>query len=560
MIADESNDDPKEEEAKEESKKDDRELISEFVEEFVSYEGLLKSYQDPENGNTYLELSDEDISKEFIYFAHIINGTVEAGLFKGSHIDQAVIKFEKQFNSLNLIRVNTGFYFNPNSELSRQSQSNISDSVIENFEITHKNDDETTYLIDITKLLKSDNLTKLKSEPRDYDSDSFGVGSLSRSKTAISKIYNYPKNTDFEVDYVFSNPASYESLRNTSVKLRYTFLEMPQDNGFEIRFEDPRIGYFTDRVTDLSSTEITPYRDLVQKWNLQKQDPDAAKSKPIKPIKFWLENTTPNELRPLIIKAVLAWNLAFEKAGFIDAIEVDVQPDDADWDAGDIRYNVLRWTSSPNPPFGGYGPSFSNPRTGEILSADIMLEWIFLTNRMRYEDIFLSSEVSSERCNFSSMRNEQRIFGNLVASSMDFSIEDTEKLFDEELTMLILHEVGHTLGLNHNMGATTLHNNDDVHNAEITYKEGLSASVMDYHAINIAPPGVEQGQFSDVKPGLYDQWAIEFAYTPNLSDEEIQKILNRSQEKGHFFGNDADDMRSPGRGIDPRVNLSLIHI
>ncbi|MEL0310308.1 MAG: DUF5117 domain-containing protein, partial [Gammaproteobacteria bacterium] len=286
---------------------------------------------------------------------------------------------------------------------------------------------------------------------RDYESDSFGVGSLSRSKTAISKIYNYPNNTDFEVDYVFSNPASYESLRNTSVKLRYTFLEMPQDNGFEIRFEDPRIGYFTDRVTDLSSTEITPYRDLVQKWNLQKQNPDAAKSKPIKPIKFWLENTTPNELRPLIKNAVLAWNIAFEKAGFIDAIEVDVQPDDADWDAGDIRYNVLRWTSSPNPPFGGYGPSFSNPRTGEILSADIMLEWIFLTNRMRYEDIFLSSEVSSERCNFSSLRNEQRIFGNLVANSMNFSLEDTDKLFEEELTMLILHEVGHTLGLNHNM-------------------------------------------------------------------------------------------------------------
>ena len=559
LMADDTTDDSTKEEtkdeSKEESKKDDRELISEFVEEFITYEGLLKSYQDPENGNTYLELSDEDISKEFIYFAHIINGTVEAGLFKGSHIDQAVIKFEKQFNSLNLVRVNTEYYFDPDSELSRQSQSNISDSVIENFEITHKNENENTYLIDITKLLKSDNLTKLKSEPRDYESDSFGVGSLSRSKTAISKIYNYPNNTDFEVDYVFSNPASYESLRNTSVKLRYTFLEMPQDNGFEIRFEDPRIGYFTDRVTDLSSTEITPYRDLVQKWNLQKQNPDAAKSKPIKPIKFWLENTTPNELRPLIKNAVLAWNIAFEKAGFIDAIEVDVQPDDADWDAGDIRYNVLRWTSSPNPPFGGYGPSFSNPRTGEILSADIMLEWIFLTNRMRYEDIFLSSEVSSERCNFSTLRNEQRIFGNLVANSMNFSLEDTDKLFEEELTMLILHEVGHTLGLNHNMGATTLHNNKDVHNPEITYKEGLSASVMDYHAINIAPPGVEQGQFSDIKPGLYDQWAIEFAYTPNLSEEEIQKILNRSQEKGHFFGNDADDMRSPGRGIDPRVNI-----
>ena len=96
-----------------------------------------------------------------------------------------------------------------------------------------------------------------------------------------------------------------------------------------------------------------------------------------------------------------------------------------------------------------------------------------------------------------------------------------------------------SLGLNHNMGATTLHNNKDVHNPEITYKE-VSASVMDYHAINIAPPGVEQGQFSDIKPGLYDQWAIEFAYTPNLSEEEIQKILNRSQEKVFFLAS-ADD-------------------
>ena len=90
---------------------------------------------------------------------------------------------------------------------------------------------------------------------------------------------------------------------------------------------------------------------------------------------------------------------------------------------------------------------------------------------MRYEDIFLSSEISSERCNFSSLRNEQRIFSNLVANSMNFSLEDTDKLFEEELTMLILHEVGHTLGLNHDMGATPLHNNKDVHNPEITYNE-----------------------------------------------------------------------------------------
>ena len=81
---------------------------------------------------------------------------------------------------------------------------------------------------------------------------------------------------------------------------------------------------------------------------------------------------------------MLAWNKAFEKAGFNSALEVKIQPDDADWDAGDIRYNVLRWTSSPNPPFGGYGPSFVNPRTGQILGADIMLEYVHFTNRVKY--------------------------------------------------------------------------------------------------------------------------------------------------------------------------------
>ena len=108
----------------------------------------------------------------------------------------------------------------------------------------------------------------------------------------------------------------------------------------------------------------------------------------MKPITWWIENTTPLEYREIIRDSVLAWNLAFEKAGFKNAIEVNIQPDDADWDAGDIRYNVLRWTSSPTPPFGGYGPSFTNPRTGEIIGADIMLEYVFIKNRLQIDEIF----------------------------------------------------------------------------------------------------------------------------------------------------------------------------
>jgi len=122
-----------------------------------------------------------------------------------------------------------------------------------------------------------------------------------------------------------------------------------------------RIGYFTDQVTDLTSPSPTPYRDLIHRWDLVKKDKNAVLSEPVEPIVWWIENTTPRQLRDTIRNAALAWNEAFEAAGFKNALVVKEQPDDADWDAGDIRYNVLRWTSSPNPPFGGYGPSFVNP-------------------------------------------------------------------------------------------------------------------------------------------------------------------------------------------------------
>ena len=130
----------------------------------------------------------------------------------------------------------------------------------------------------------------------------------------------------------------------------------------------------------------------------------------------------------------------------------------------------------------------------------------------------------------------------------------TNRLFEEDLYQLILHEVGHTLGLNHNFAASNLHNNVDIHDPEITYDQGLSSSVMDYHGLNIAPEGKEQGQFADIKPGKYDVFAIKYAYTPDLTKEELKKLLFENSSSEFLFGNDGDDMRSPGKGIDPRIN------
>jgi len=270
-------------------------------------------------------------------------------------------------------------------------------------------------------------------------------------------------------------------------------------------------------------------------------------------------------LRPTIKKAALAWNIAFEAAGFKNAIVVKEQSDDADWDAGDIRYNVLRWTSSPDPPFGGYGPSFVNPRTGQILGADIMLEYIFVTKRVIYDRLFDNDALSDnpafqKYCSLGNQLHASNLFGMHALHVSGASEIEVKNLLKDSLYFLILHEIGHTLGLNHNMKASQLHTPAQIHDKNRTSEMGLTGSVMDYPAINLALPGQKQGYYYTTRPGPYDLWAIEFGYSPALSNikkeqERLKKILVRSTEPALMFGNDADDMRSSRRGIDPRVMI-----
>ena len=545
-----------EEESSDSEEEEEKEVyIEEIVEEFERVKGFFVSFRDPKTNDIYLKIKKDQLDKEFIYFSHVINGVVAARRNKGSYLDNGVFKIEKNTENLRFIRVLTNYAFDEGTPLAKSSGTNISDSTFKVLPIKGKNEDEDEFLVDITSLLLSEDLTLIKpiTSEGDYDPSSCKLGQLSPTKSRVLGVFNYKKNTDFEVEHVIENaPCRYEGEdvadpRNISIQVRYSFIEMP-DNNFEPRIEDQSIGYFSDRVTNLSSKDVTPYMDLIGKWDLQKKDPDKELSEPIKPILFWIENTTPIELRDFIKQGVLAWNIAFEEAGFKDAIQVKVQPDDASWDAGDIRYNVLRWTSSPNPPFGGYGPSFTNPRTGEIIGADIMLEWVYLTNRLNVDGIFNGSQTGNE-CFSASMLQE----GMMFADSLNIN---DPKIIEQSIIRLTLHEVGHTLGLNHNFKGSFLHNNEDVHKPEITSKIGVTSSVMEYPAINLAPLGYDQGDYYDVVPGPYDKWAIKFGYTPNLTEEERRSILSESNKPEHMFANDSEDMRSAGYGIDPRAMIN----
>ncbi len=550
--------------------------IAEATEGDTEYAGLFTFYRDQETGETTLRLEPEQFDREYIYFIHIADGVVDAGSFRGAYGPRFVFTLERRFDEVAIIRENTAFYFDPDNAISRASEANIARAVLAVQPIVAKDEETGALLIEADSLFLSEAWTQL-SPSRDPDADprrQFTVGDFDADKSQILALRSYPLNTDIEVEYVFHNPKplvygsdAVTDPRNISVKAMHSLIEMP-DNDYQPRMADARLGSFNQRITDLTSTQSAPYRDVINRWHLVKQDPDAAVSDPVEPITWWIENTTPVEWRPLIEAAALEWNKAFEKAGFSNAVAVKTQPDDADWDAGDLRYNVLRWTSSPNPPFGGYGPSFANPRTGQLLGADIMLEYSFL-NRSTLARELIQGESAGQHLllwpelHTCAINNVLGMGTAFAASAIDMAGGDAaieEQLRRDRMYYLILHEIGHTLGMNHNMKATQILDREQIQNPDVLQSGILAGSVMDYPAVNYAPTEAEQTLFYTIAPGPYDDWYIDYAYSPGLSDpdqeaERLAAIAARSSQPELVFGNDADDMRSPGTGLDPRVNI-----
>lgn len=529
------------------------------------FKGLFTIYQSEKDGKSYIEIDTSHLANEFLYFSYIENGVIEAGAVKGSYRGSKIIEINKYFNKIDFTIKNTKYYFEEDSPLSKASNTNINTPIIISEEIIAMNEDKTKFLINADNIFLNESLQQIRSS---YSPayKGFKIGNLSKTKTRYNKIRNYPKNTDVVVNYFYESnyPTTRGSeaitdSRNVSILVQHSLIKMP-DNDYKTRNDDSRVGFFTTKSNDMTSVDQVNYRDFINRWRLEKKDTTQLLSEPIKPIVWWIENTTPHEFRDIIKEGVERWNIAFEKAGFINAIQVKVQPDTADWDAGDIRYNVLRWTSSPQPPWGGYGPSFVNPRTGEILGADIILEWSYITNRIVADELFNESQQGDNHsCSASKVQQIENSFGLNYIKNMNLSDELEKELVKQSLYRLVLHEVGHTLGLNHNFKASTLLSNDELNNKEIVKERGVTSSVMDYPAINITKDPNNQGLYFDVKPGYYDMWAIEFGYTEyNQSENEdnlLADILSRSTEKELAFANDALDMRSPGKGSDPNAMI-----
>jgi hypothetical protein len=565
-----------------EKKEDEKpKTIAELTKDTERFDGLFTLFRSEKTGATSMLVTADQLDKEFIYWMQVANGVVDAGFFKGAYGPSAIIELRRHFDKIQIVAKNTAFFFDPDNAISRASHANISEAVLAVQPIAAEDKTTGDILIEVDKVFTTEALAQVKPTPNP-DADpktTFVLGELNSDKTRILNLRSYPKNTDVEVEYVFHNAAprvgggdEVTDARNVSIRLMHSFIEVP-DNDYQPRFDDARIGFFGEQVTDLTSNEAAPFRDLISRWHLVKRDPQAAMSEPVEPITWWIENTTPLEWRDLIRDAALEWNRSFEKIGFSNAVVVKVQPDDADWDAGDIRYNVLRWTSSPNPPFGGYGPSFTNPRTGQIIGADVMLEFSFMSRMPRLrnriqdpaalalDDSLVNPQFAHRYCTLGNGLQMNSLYARAAAEVLyGLSDELDQQLAHDTMHYLILHELGHTLGMNHNMKSTQLLSPDQAWDADAVSSGILAGSVMDYPAVNFAPTREQQTLFYTVTPGPYDDWFIEYGYSEGLDDplaeqQRLQAILARSTEPQLAFGNDADDMRAPGQGLDPRVNI-----
>ena len=538
------------------------------------FDGLFETYRDTTNGKLWVAVPRDVLGTEFIYFSYVEDGVAASGATRGSYRGSKIVSFHKHYDRIEVHAANTNYHFDPESPLARSSDANLNAPILASLKIEAQTGQDSLYLISGDELFLTEQFQMVK--PPDRPGQKAVLGKLSKEKTKVHSLRNYPENMEVQVDYVYENRSpnaggpDVVDGRNITIRYQHSILPMPAA-GFKSRYDDPRVGYFTTKVEDMTSTASTPWLDVIHRWRLEKKDPDAAVSEPVKPITWWVENTTPIEFRDWIVTGVEKWNQAFERIGFRNAVVVKIQPDDAEWDAGDVRYNVLRWTSSPSPRYSGYGPSFVNPRTGEILGADIMLEWGGMVGRLWKADVFADAGMENwdsratlaeamHRCDAGQIMARNTHFGISAAKVRKFSDEEFEQFTRETLHRLVLHEVGHTLGLSHNMHGSTLHTPDELKDADVVEASGLCNSVMDYPAINFARNASDQTQFYDDSPGLYDKWVIAYGYSPDLATEEetetmLNDLLRKSTQPELAFGNDADDMRRPGGGMNPDVNI-----
>jgi hypothetical protein len=543
------------------------------VRDAVHREGFFDTYEKGEQ--LFLAVPADRLGEEFLLTFKVAQGIGASGLFGGTMLnifEGAVVAFEKHGDRIFLVQKPHRFTATEDTPESRAVGISYGSSVLETakVEATRDADGETTYLVNIYDWVLSD-LSNISTRVRGAAG---GNVNFDKSRSNLESVKGFPENVNLRARLTFrpQQPRGIQSVpdsRFIPVSIFYTMAKLPEVP-MTPRVADDRVGYFMTVRKDFSDDSGDFFQRYINRWRLEPGEPAGnGLVYPIKPITYYIDHTVPVAYRPYMKEGVLAWNSAFEQAGFKDAVRVEMLPDDAD--AEDIRFPTLRWNTSDSPGYGAIGPSIVDPRTGEIIDSDQLYEanmvrgwkntWRTQVNpSAAIEEIFNVTEEELEAmatgAKSSAWTAELSAHGSVVRAMLAARGEigpgdDVPMEFiGQAMRWVTMHEVGHTLGLRHNFRASADTPFEKLHDREWAHQHGIYNSVMEYPGVNIAPPGEANGYFYNPTVGSYDRWAISYGYTPDAG--RAAQIARQAALAGHAYGTD-EDARGPG-SLDPQVN------
>lgn len=520
--------DSTEEEKKPKKEKTYEEIITKDA---ITDDGLFKVHKVKDK--YYYEIADSLLGRDMLMVTRIVKMATELPLNRHKMSEQ-VLKWEKFDNNIFLKQASYSKFANDSLPISIAVSNSNFEPIISSFKIAVENKENNSHVIDVTSLYKSD--IKIFGFPQS-SRKGYKITSLDSKLSFIESIRSFPLN--IETKHIKTYKSSNSRNGQISMVLNNSMILLPKEP-MKRRYFDQRVGWFTSAQTDygIDNQEAETVRYL-DRWRLEIKDEDIDKFKngelvePKKPIVYYLDPATPEKWRKYLKDGIEDWNVAFEAAGFKNAVIVKYPPtkeEDPDWSPEDVRYSTVRYLASPS--LNANGPHVSDPRSGEIIESDI--NWYHNVMKLLRNWYFVQTAAVNPDSRGVEFKNE--VMGELIR-------------------FVSSHEFGHTIGLPHNMGSSSAYPVDSLRSATFTKKYGTSPSIMDYARFNyVAQPGDEgvalmPSQWNTPNVGVYDIYSVKWGYKPilDVSVEEEKSILKS------WIMEKANDLkyRFGSAGIDP---------
>ena len=517
---------------KEDAKKSKKEKTYKDIitKEAITDNGLFDIHKVKEK--YYYEINDTLFGREMLMVTRIAKTASGLG-FGGGKQNTQVLRWQKKDNKILLRVVSHNVVASDSLPVNEAVLNSNFEPILYSFKIESKGIDSTSTLIEVTKLFSED--VKPLGFPQSRRKG-YKISSLNSKKSFIESIKSYPENIESRhvKTYNSSSPPSNSSTGTISLEINNSMILLPKVP-MKRRYFDQRVGWFArsqvDYGLDVQESKSLKYLD---RWRLEVKDEDLEKFKngelvnPKKQIVYYIDRATPVKWRKYLKQGIEDWQAAFEEAGFKNAIIAKDPPtkeEDPEWSPEDVRYSVVRYLASPIP--NANGPHVSDPRSGEILESDI--NWYHNVMTLLRNWFFVQTAAINEDARGVSFDDE--VMGRLIR-------------------FVSAHEVGHTIGLPHNMGSSSAYPVDSLRSATFTKKYGTAPSIMDYARFNYIAQPEDKGVSLMPDVGVYDKHAVRWGYRP-IPDAKTAKDEKKTLDKWIKDKENSLMHRFGSAGIDP---------